>query len=176
MSDSEDEESSVRRAGAQGLFLAAAQFAFSAAAAQKVVRAAAPAAPATAQVVVGAAAPAAPAAAQVVVRKRPSSEVDIDDAPEPMRQRFGLTMSSAQFLPAMQAMQAQRKSDLENVAEQLALEERKLALDKARLEFKAKEFELRKKQEEWEIERKEKMAVADRKCKQHSWASAFDKI
>ncbi len=87
-----------------------------------------------------------------------------------------MTMSCAQFLPAMQAMQVQQKSDRENVAEQLALEERKLALDKARLEFKAKEFELRKKQEEWEIERKEKMTVADRKCKQHSWASAFDKI
>ena len=205
MSDSEDEESERRsqwqafqlqqqalvflcagmQPAAQVVVGAAAPA--GAAAAQVVVSAPAPAAPAAAQVVVGAAALAAPAAAQVVVRKRPSSEVDIDYAPEPPRQRLRLTMSSAQFLPAMQAMQAQQKSDGENVAEHLALEERKLALDNGKFELRKKEeewelaldnekFELRKKQEEWEIERKEKMAVADRKCKQHSMASAFDKI
>ena len=62
-------------------------------------------------------------------------------------------------------------------AAQLELEDKKFALEQkrlyaeqkkldARLEFKTKEFELRKKQEEWEIERKERMAAADKRIKE----------
>ena len=55
-------------------------------------------------------------------------------------------------------------------AAQLELEDKKFVLEQkrlyARLEFKTKEFELRKKQEEWEIERKERMAAADKRIKE----------
>ncbi len=46
--------------------------------------------------------------------------------------------------------------------EQLAVEQAKLALEKAKLALKAEEFALRKKQEEWEIEKKDKMQRNDR--------------
>jgi hypothetical protein len=191
-SDSEDEEEERRRsaqADEQALLLYQQAFRFIAGDAGAQIRepiAAAPAAPAAAQVVgaqvvVGAAAPAAPAGAQVVgaqvvVRRRPSSEVDLGDVPGPMRQRFRLTMSSAQFLPGIQAMQAQQTSDLENVADPLAFEKEKLALEQAKLTLekekltlekeklavKANEFALRKKQDEWDIEKKERMQRNDR--------------
>ena len=83
------------------------------------------------------------AGARLLITKRSCSEVNIDNAPEQMRKRLCLTMSAVQFPPAMQAI-----SDLS--AHQLASEEKKL---NARLELKAKEFEQRKKQEEWDIER-----------------------
>jgi hypothetical protein len=153
-----------------------------AAAAQVVVGAAAPAAPAAAQVVVGAAAPAGPAAAQVVVRKRPSSEVDIADALGPERRRLRLTAAiqgSVQGFdaawrlggmpeawvqaPAQAPAQAWDLFDpLAFEKEQLALEQAKLALEKEKLAHKAEEFALRKKQDEWEIEKKDRMQRNDR--------------
>jgi hypothetical protein len=152
--------------------------------------AAAPAAPAAAQVlgaqvVVGAAAPAAPAGAQVVgaqvvVRKRPSSEVDLGDVPG-RQQR--LKLLHAAFLEHAQTF-AEDFPDQRRVVEGLAsdvldpfafekeklaleqakltLEKEKLTLEKEKLAVKANEFALRKKQDEWEIEKKERMQRNDR--------------
>jgi hypothetical protein len=151
-----------------------------------------PAGAAAAQVVVGGAAPAAPAAAQVVgaqvvVRKRPSSEVDLGDVPG-RQQRLKLLHAAflehaqtfAEDFPDQRRVVEGLASDVldplafekEKLAleqakltlekEKLTLEKEKLTLEKEKLAVKANEFALRKKQDEWEIEKKERMQRNDR--------------
>jgi hypothetical protein len=189
--DEESERRRSAQAGEQALLLYQQAFRFAAgnAPAQTALYrepiAAEQAAPAAAQVVgaqvvVGAAAPAAPAAAQVVVRKRPSSEVDLGDVPG-RQQR--LKLLHAAFLEHAQTF-AEDFPDQRRVVEGLAsdvldplafekeklaleqakltLEKEKLTLEKEKLAVKSNEFALRKKQDEWEIEKKERMQRNDR--------------
>jgi hypothetical protein len=162
------------------------------AAGKVVVCAAVPAGAAAAQVVVGAAVPAGAAAApvvgaQVVVRRRPISEVDLGDVPG-RQQRLKLLHAAfleeaATFAEAFpdkaRAMDRLASDVLDPLAfekeklaleqakltlekEQLTLEKEKLTLEKEKLAVKANEFALRKKQDEWDIEKKERMQRNDR--------------
>jgi hypothetical protein len=127
------------------------------------------------------------AGAQVVVRRRPISEVDLGDVPGRQQrlkllhaaflehaQRFaedfpdqrrvveGLASDVLDPLAFEKEKLALEQAKLTLEKEQLTLEKEKLTLEKEKLAVKANEFALRKKQDEWDIEKKERMQRNDR--------------